>query len=153
MKALAFLFLLLPGVALSQAQPQQPQDAAAWLKKIYQASQKLSYSGTFVYRQGDRSESSRITRRVNSGGDTEKLEALDGVRREIVRNGDEVRCYLPDAKIVKVDRRSQHPTFPALLPAQNSALSEQYEVSKEETARIAGFDCQAIAGVWRGFWG
>lgn len=145
MRSLAFALLLLPGLALSQAQPAPPQDALAWLKKIYLASQKLSYSGTFVYRQGERSESSRITRIVNAAGDAEKLEALDGVRREIVRSGDEVRCYLPDDKTVKVDRRSKHPTFPALLPAQNSSLSEHYAVSKEETARIAGYECQAIA--------
>jgi len=145
MRVLAFLLMLAPGLAFSQPQLQPQQDAAAWLKRIYQASQKLSYSGTFVYRQGDRSESSRITRIVDARTDTEKLEALDGVRREIVRNGDEVKCYLPDIKVVKVDRRSKHPTFPALLPAQNAALSEQYVVSKEETARIAGFDCQAIS--------
>ena len=145
MKALALFLLFLPGFALSQAQPNPPQDALTWLKKIYLASQKLSYSGTFVYRQGDRSESSRITRIVDAGGDTEKLEALDGVRREIVRSGDEVRCYLPDTKTVKIDRRSTHPTFPALLPAQNATLSEQYAVSMEETARIAGYECQAIA--------
>lgn len=143
MRALAFVLLALPAYALAQAQ--NTQDAAAWLKKIYHASQTLSYSGTFVYRQGDRSESSRITRLVDASGDIEKLEALDGVRREVVRNGEEVKCYLPDSKVVKVDRRSTHPTFPALLPAQSSALAEQYTVAKEETARIAGFDCQAIA--------
>lgn len=143
MRALALLLCLVPAYALSQAQ--DGQDATAWLKKIYHASQTLSYSGTFVYRQGDRSESSRITRVVDSGGDIEKLEALDGVRREVVRNGDEVKCYLPDIKVVKVDKRSQHPSFPALLPARNSALSDQYAVVKEETARIAGYDCQAIA--------
>ena len=143
MRALAFVLLALPAYALAQAQ--NTQDAAAWLKKIYHASQTLSYSGTFVYRQGDRSESSRITRLVDASGDIEKLEALDGVRREVVRNGEEVKCYLPDSKVVKVDRRSTHPTFPALLPAQSSALAEQYTVAKEETARIAGYDCQAIA--------
>ena len=143
MRALAFVLLVLPACASAQAQ--NTQDAAAWLKKIYHASQTLSYSGTFVYRQGDRSESSRITRLVDASGDIEKLEALDGVRREVVRNGEEVKCYLPDSKVVKVDRRSTHPTFPALLPAQGSALAEQYTVVKEETARIAGFDCQAIA--------
>ena len=144
MKALAFFLLLLPGFAFPQAQ-QPAQDGAAWLRKIYNASLKLSYSGTFVYRQGDRSESSRVTRIVDAHADTEKLEALDGVRREIVRNGDEVRCYLPDIKTVKIDKRSKHPTFPALLPAQNSTLSDQYVVTKDETARIAGYDCQAIS--------
>ena len=141
MRALAFVLLVLPAYALAQAQ----NDAAAWLKKIYQASQTLSYSGTFVYRQGDRSESSRITRLVDASGDIEKLEALDGVRREVVRNGEEVKCYLPDSKVVKVDRRSTHPSFPALLPAKSASLAEQYAVTMEETARIAGYDCQAIA--------
>jgi sigma-E factor negative regulatory protein RseB len=145
MKALALFLLLLPGFAFPQAQQPPAQDAAAWLRKIYNASLKLSYTGTFVYRQGDRSESSRITRIVDAHVDTEKLEALDGVRREIVRNGDEVRCYLPDIKTVKIDKRSKHPTFPALLPAQNSSLFDQYVVTKDETARIAGYDCQAIS--------
>ena len=143
MKALAFVLLVFPAYAFAQA-PNAP-DAAAWLKKIYHASQTLSYTGTFVYRQGDRSESSKITRIVDAGGDTEKLEALDGVRREVVRSGEEVKCYLPDSKVLKVDRRSTHPTFPALLPARNSALADRYAVAKEETARIAGYDCQAIA--------
>jgi sigma-E factor negative regulatory protein RseB len=142
MRSLAFLLLLMPGYAL--AQPPQAQDGPAWLQKIYRASQTLSYTGTFVYRQGDRSESSRITRMMDASGDHEKLEALDGVRREIVRSGDAVKCYLPDSKVVKVDRRSKHPSFPALLPAQSSALTEQYTVTKAETARIAGYECQSI---------
>jgi len=143
--ALVLLALLLPGYALAESpSPQGDMEATAWLKKIYLASQKLSYSGTFVYRQGDRSETSRITRLVDSTGDTEKLEALDGMRREVIRKGDEVRCYLPDSMIVKVDRRSNQLSFPALLPAQLSRLPEQYQIIKEERTRIAGFDCQAI---------
>ena len=143
-KTLTLLALLIPACALAQAVPGGGPDAGAWLKKIYTASQKLSYTGTFVYRQGDRSETSRITRLVDASGDTEKLEALDGMRREVIRKGDEVRCYLPDSMTVKVDRRPGQPTFPALLPAQLSLITDQYSVSKEETARIAGFDCQAI---------
>jgi sigma-E factor negative regulatory protein RseB len=142
MRALALLLFLSPGFVL--AQTADAQDGTAWLQKIYRASQTLNYTGTFVYRQGDRSESSRITRLTDASGDNEKLEALDGVRREIVRSGDEVKCYLPDSKIVKVDRRSKHPTFPALLPAQTASVTEQYSVIKGETTRIAGFECQSI---------
>lgn len=144
MRTLVLLLLLIPAHALAQPQVQNARDASDWLKKIYQASQKLSYSGTFVYRQGGHSESSHIVRLIDSGGDTEKLEALDGMRREIVRSGDEVKCYLPDSMTVKVDRRSDHRSFPALLPAQVSTLSEQYVITKGETARIAGYACQAI---------
>ncbi len=144
MRAVVLLLLLIPGLALSQPQTPGAPDAAAWLEKIYAASKKLSYSGTFVYRHGQQSESSHIVRLVDGAVDTEKLEALDGMRREVVRNGDEIKCYLPDSLTVKVDRRSDHRSFPALLPAQISSLSEQYVISKGETVRIAGFDCQAI---------
>ena len=34
---------------------------------------------------------------------------LDGVPREIVRTKDSVRCYLPDSRVVKVDRRTERP--------------------------------------------
>lgn len=142
MRAFVLLLLLIPGLA--QSQSSGALDAAAWLQKIYQASVKLSYSGTFVYRQGQQSESSHIVRLIDGTGDTEKLEALDGMRREVVRKGDEVKCYLPDSMTVKVDRRSDHLSFPSLLPAQISGLSGQYVFSKGETTRIAGFDCQAI---------
>lgn len=141
MKAAVFLLLLFAGVA--QAGP-QPLDGARWLEKVYNATQKLSYSGTFVYRQGEHSETSRITRLVDANGDIEKLEALDGVQREVVRKGDEVRCYLPESMTVKVDRRTDRRSFPAMLPAQISSIGEHYTITKGETARIAGFECQAI---------
>jgi sigma-E factor negative regulatory protein RseB len=145
MRVLAVLLLSLCGAAQAQAPAQaHAHDAAGWLKRVYAATQKLSYSGTFVYRQGDRSESSRVTRLVDASGDTEKLESLDGEPREIVRKGDEVKCYLPDSMTVKVDRRTDRRSFPSLLPAQVSGLAENYTLSKAETARIAGYDCQAI---------
>ena len=140
MRAAAFLLVLLAGAA----QGQQTADAARWLEKIYDATQKLSYSGTFVYRQGERSETSRITRLVDASGDTEKLEALDGVPREVVRKGDEIRCYLPDSMTVKVDRRTDQRGFPMMLSAQISSIGAHYTITKGERARIAGYECQAI---------
>src|SRR5437868_15015247 len=102
--------LLLFAVAAAHA---QSADAMEWLRKIHGATHKLSYTGTFVYQQGARTETSRITRYVDHAGEIEKLEALDGVPREIVRTRDMVRCYLPDARVVKVDRRTGEREFPA----------------------------------------
>ena len=121
----------------------QSPETLSWLKKINEATQRLSYAGTFVYQNGGRTETSRITRYVDSGGDIEKLEVMDGVPREIVRTKDEVRCYLPNSRVVKVDRRVER-TFPALLPEQIHALARHYDISLGETRRIAGFDCQAV---------
>jgi len=144
----AWLLCAFTGVAQAQAQAQvQVQvspEALEWLRRIYQATEKLSYTGTFVYQQGDRTETSRITRRAGPAGNVEKLEVLDGSPREVLRTRDEVRCYLPDSQTVKVDRRRDQRSFPALLPAQVTTLGENYVISMDETRRIAGYDCQAI---------
>ena len=136
----ALLLWAAAGLAQAQAAP----EALEWLRKIYQATEKLSYTGTFVYQQGERSETSRITRRADASGGIERLEVLDGPPREVVRTRDEIRCYLPDSQTVKVDRRRDQRAFPALLPAQVSGLIAHYSITMDETARIAGFDCQAI---------
>lgn len=131
-------------LATSVAQAQTPE-TLAWLRKMHQATQRLSYVGTFVYQNADRTETSRITR--YAAGDIEKLEVMNGVPREIVRSRDTVRCYLPDSRVVKVDRRVDR-DFPALLPAllpeQISALARHYDISLADTQRIAGLDCQTV---------
>jgi len=129
-------------LATSVAQAQSPE-TLSWLKKINEATQRLSYSGTFVYKNDGRSETSRITRYVDPTGDIEKLEVLDGVPREIVRTKDTVRCYLPDSRVVKVDRRAER-GFPALVPERITALARHYDISLGETRRLAGFECQAV---------
>lgn len=121
----------------------QSAETLGWLRKMHDATQKLSYTGTFVYQNGGRSETSRITRYVDSAGDIERLEVMDGMPREIVRTKDTVRCYLPGARLVKVDRRTER-DFPALLPERISALARHYDISLGETRRIAGYDCQAV---------
>jgi sigma-E factor negative regulatory protein RseB len=128
---------------LSGAVRAQAPDMLGWLRKMHEATQKLSYSGTFIYQNGSRSETSRITRYVDGSGDIEKVEVMDGVPREIVRTKDTVRCYLPGARVVKVDRRTER-GFPALLPDRLSALERNYDISLGESRRIAGYDCRAI---------
>lgn len=134
-------FALAAALAAGAAQAQSPE-TLSWLRKMYDASQKLSYSGTFVYQQGAHSETSRITR--YGAGDIERLEVLDGMPREIVRTRNTVRCYLPNSRVVKVESRAVDRTFPALLPVKVGELSRHYEISLGEARRIAGFDCQAI---------
>ena len=121
----------------------QSAETLGWLRKMHDATQKLSYTGTFVYQNGGRSETSRITRYVDSAGDIERLEVMDGMPREIVRTKDTVRCYLPGARLVKVDRRTER-DFPALLPERITALARHYDISLGEQRRIAGYDCQAV---------
>jgi sigma-E factor negative regulatory protein RseB len=120
----------------------QSGDALAWLRKIQDATRNLSYSGTFVYQHGGKTETSRITRLASA--DVEKLEVLNGMPRELVRTRDTVRCYLPESKVVKVERRAPERSFPALLPDQLSSLASNYDVSLGEKRRIGGLECQAV---------
>lgn len=134
----ALLFVSTAAVA------QRDQSALQWLQRVYSATQKLSYTGTFVYHHDDQVETSRITRLVSSSGPVEKLEILDGVPREIIRNRDQVICYLPSTTTIKIDKQGGRQSFPLILPAQLKDLSENYEVRKGEKERVAGFDCQVI---------
>ena len=136
------VFGALLALATTVAQAQSPE-TLSWLRKIHEATERLSYSGTFVYQNGGRTETSRITRYVDPAGDIERLEVMDGVPREIVRTKDAVRCYLPDRRVVKVDRRTER-AFPALVPERISALANHYDISLGHNRRIAGFDCQEV---------
>jgi sigma-E factor negative regulatory protein RseB len=126
------------------ADPLRQADALAMLERIASAARELNYVGTFVYQHGDHVETSRIVHYVDATGEYEKLEALDGPRREIIRTNDEVLCYYPDAKVVRSEKRVARRSFPALLPEQITALTEFYQIRKGEPERIAGYDSEAL---------
>ena len=129
---------------ISAAIAQTDTSAMQWLQRIYAASEKLSYSGTFVYQQGLRGETSSIVHVVDSSGPRERLETLDGVPREIVRTGDEVVCYLPASNTVKIDKQPGRRPFPAILSEQLKDVSENYTITKGEVERVAGYSCQVL---------
>lgn len=135
------LALLLPSPA---ALAQSDSSALEWLERIYSATQKLNYTGTFVYQHGQQVETSRITHLVDSRGQHEKLEALDGEPRELVRTRDEVVCYLPASMTMKIDKQAGLRMFPTILPRQLKELSANYDVKKGEVERVGGYDCQVV---------
>lgn len=140
--AVAVLGLMAAGAA--SADTLQQDEALRILQRIADAARELNYAGTFVYQHGDRSESSRIVHFVDGTGEYEKLETLDGPRREVIRNNDEVLCYYPDAKIVRSEKRVARRTFPALLPERLNSLTEFYRIRKGDAERIAGHDTQPL---------
>lgn len=119
-------------------------DALGWLQKMYTATRKLNYSGTFIYQYGEHSETSRIARLVEGPNVHERVETLDGTPREIVRVNDEVKCYFPESMTVKVDRKQVAKPFPGMLPEQAQGLGAFYNVRKGGLERIAGYESQAI---------
>ncbi|MDO8932002.1 MAG: MucB/RseB C-terminal domain-containing protein [Rhodocyclaceae bacterium] len=141
-----FLILwAIAGLALP-AWAEPPADALQWLQRVASAAQKLTYAGTFIYQSGSRTEISRITHVVEAGNELERLEVLDGSPREVLRYNDVVKCFLPESRLLIVERRKgrQAQTFPALLPASLAGLTEHYVIRKGATGRVAGFESQSV---------
>jgi len=145
MRAVVLAAALAAGSAVCSggAAAQPNADAISWLQRIYRSTERLSYTGTFVYQHGEQVETSRITRIVDASGVHERLETLDGTPREIVRANEEVKCYLPQTMTLKVERQLDTKPFPAMR-ADARELAQHYRIRKGETERIAGYDCQAI---------
>lgn len=139
----AALLVLFPGA--SQAEGGSQTDGLTWLKKVATAAHQLNYSGTYIYQAGDRVETSRITHVRDDAGEHEKLEALDGNPREIIRNNNEVICFKPEAAdSIVVEKRRTEKSFPAMLPPQLGAIAENYRIVVGEQDRAAGQTCQVI---------
>ncbi|MGE5615425.1 MAG: MucB/RseB C-terminal domain-containing protein, partial [Bacillota bacterium] len=93
---------------------------------------------------GDRTATFRITHVNRSGDEVERIEPLDGPPQEIVRRNDEMFCYFPDAKTVRLDRRITARFFPSLIGAAPEALAASYDVQLGQAERVLGYDCQWI---------
>lgn len=137
--------VLLLGAAASAYPDPFLQDDLKWIETMAFAARQTNYSGTFIYQYGSHVETSRITHVVDANGEHGRLESLDGLRREIVRNNGEVWCYLGDKK-VKVEGHASDREFPALLQDVQllSRINQNYVVTQAGEARVAGFHAHAI---------
>ncbi len=119
-------------------------ESAILLRKVVSAGNQLTYSGVFVYRNGKREETSRIAHSAEGGRQRERIEVLDGSPREVVRDGAELKCYLPDEKLLIVESNSSRRGFPAVFSLAAGDLSENYLVRKTQTGRVAGIEGRAV---------
>lgn len=141
---LSYGVILLLASPFFVANAQSADSAVSWLQRAATASHRLNYTGNFVYQHGSQVETSRITHRADESGEQEKLEALDGPQKIIIRNNDEVFCYLQGNKTVKLERRDSRKLFPDLLPNQLSGVTDSYNVKLGSQERVADHDSQII---------
>lgn len=138
---LAILSLML--AAFGHAPAVRAEEAAEWLSRAAEAARTLNYVGTIVFQYGGRVVTSRLVHLNDGGTEFEKLVNLDGPAREVIRSQGEVRCYYPDAKIVRIEPRTFRNVFPSLSREQQQALTRYYEFRKAEASRVAGLEAQA----------
>ena len=114
------------------------------LDRMARAAQELNYDGTFVYRNGATIQSMRIIHRGGGEGERERLVALSGAAREVIRDRERVTCILPDSQTVVV-AKSRPRTFPySKLFASGAGFSRFYVLSTERGERVAGRHTQLV---------
>jgi sigma-E factor negative regulatory protein RseB len=139
-----YLFLFLVSLFAVPARAGDP-DARQWLERMTRALAEENYDGRFFHLTESRSETMRIIHRVDKGKVSERLVSLDGSGREIIRNDEEVVCYLPDKRTVLVEKRSGTNSLLAALPNYNESLEQHYSIEKVgKVAKTLGRKTQMI---------
>lgn len=118
--------------------------AEQWLQIVQQAARRLDYAGTMVYQQGSEVRMSKIVHVFDGQVSHERLQPMDGQQREFIRNADEVKCLIPDARRVVVERKARNEAFPALAGTATTELLQSYAVKIVGRERVGGFDCQVL---------
>jgi len=136
------LFLAFPAALFAA---QQQNDVRQWLVKMQRATHTLNYTGTFVYGHHGQLSTINIIHRVNQKREQERLIALDGTGREVIRDGSKVTCILPDSKAVVVSKSRKAGTqFPPVFPINMDKLASYYNFSLAGKGRVAGRVTQRI---------
>ena len=136
-----FLSLLLP-FSLLAADINDP-----WLMvdKAGQAAHQLNYKGVFVYQSGGTVSSLQIMH-MNYGpsGEFARVVQLDGLPREMLRQGQDVVMYQPKSEKVMIDKRKLQNSFPAVLPKISDDIRANYQARLVGMERIGGRDTQQV---------
>ena len=136
------LLCLLLTVPLSAHAVGEEQDDDTWqlLDKAAAAAHKLNYKGVFVYQAGRTVNSFQIMH-VNYGtGELARVVMMDGVPREVLRQGNEAIIYQPTHEKAMIEKRRVRSSFPAILPPLTDALKISYQVRQIGFERVAGRD-------------
>jgi len=127
------------------AQAVVAQDAQNWLSRMSRAVEELSYQGTFLHMHGGDVETLQITHLNDDGVVSERILALDGVPREIIRHEDEVQCILPDRQTVLLEERRDVSPLVSALPSYSDELLRHYDFTLHESVRVVERQTQIVS--------
>jgi sigma-E factor negative regulatory protein RseB len=136
-QAIATLLVAL-GVAVSPGALAQDAEPADWLDKMTDAVQTTNYVGTVIRIQNDKVEALKVVHMISDGVVREKVIVQEGNGLEIIRNGNEVQCILPDRKSVLVEEWNDQSALFSTLPTGDIRFGSEYDVSIVREERVAG---------------
>jgi sigma-E factor negative regulatory protein RseB len=121
-----------------------PNRAQELIDKMVAATENLNYVGTFVYQRGQQLDSMRIIHRSDSSGINERLIALTGHPREVIRDNENVTCIFSESKAVIIEQRGTRKYLPTNLPFPIDEVAAYYDFRVLGLDRVAGRDTWVI---------
>lgn len=129
----------LPGTPVSQ------RGVVEWLTRMHEASRQRNYIGTFmVWSNTGAMSSARIWHGGESEQQVERVEVLSGTPRSTFRRNDEVITFLPERRVVLMEKREGHGLFPDVFKSGDASLPEFYAARALGSDRVAGFDADIV---------
>ncbi|MDT8320148.1 MAG: MucB/RseB C-terminal domain-containing protein [Xanthomonadales bacterium] len=135
------LLVLMLGVCTVLQAGESPRN---WLERMSIAMSQLSYQGTFVYIQGNEVETMRVTHIVDEKGVRERLVAVSGESREVIRDASGVRWVLGEQHSIMRDDAFKRAFFPSLPVDQYDQAEHSYQLRMAGKARIAGHQARLL---------
>jgi sigma-E factor negative regulatory protein RseB len=128
-------FIMLLSLLPFAAAADTPRDL---LMRMNEAANTLNYDGIFLHLDGQKIDTLRLIHRHHDGVSHERLYALNGIPREVIRDARRVWCFMPESKTGHTGLRSKKDTgFPGFMVRNLEGLEENYSFSVESEGRIA----------------
>ena len=133
-----------PAPPLAVPSGESAGDLRAWLARIHDAAMRSNYVGTIVNSTGTSVVSSRVGHYFDGRSTLERVDALDGEPRSMLRINDETRTLWPRYRVAVIEPADPRAAFPALVSGNEKHIPELYELHVQPAQRIAGHDADRL---------
>ncbi|MCA1779335.1 MAG: MucB/RseB C-terminal domain-containing protein [Xanthomonadaceae bacterium] len=115
-----------------------------WLLRMDHAVASISYTGTLISMGNNRVDTLRILHRVDDRGVRERIYALDGPAREVLRDRDQVTCLISGQASVVVNNPFPSQLLPRIPLEDILGPDSVYRIQAAGSGRVAGREARII---------
>lgn len=129
--------LVIIALGCAGLQASDTKDAKQWLEKMGKALREENYEGIFTYMRGNQFDTIKVVHQFRDGTEYERMVHLNGEKREIIQEGDELVCKHAKAASVELDHEVPMGPFTHSFNENLSAYQDLYSFTLHGEDRIA----------------
>ncbi|HQT80895.1 MAG TPA: MucB/RseB C-terminal domain-containing protein [Ferrovaceae bacterium] len=119
------------------------RDSKAYLESVSLAAHHLSFEGVFVVQHENKMLASKIVHCAN-GQEMTKINTLDGLPREIISDGEQVKSFFPAYHSIRLEQGQIRRLFPDLITSPVESYLTNYKLNYLGDDRVATRSCHVI---------